>query len=258
LSPTGEAGRGTYTGTGRNNSIEYLYVEGNLTINGQVYMPNLKEVYVTGNVTISGGGRIFAGNGGRSDVAGTAMIVGTNVAVGGSLQIDAGINIIHDCRFYIGSKINITGSNGGKLLGNSVYIAYSPSGDIFINRPNGGAGTNNYDVGSDTFAPQFYAGRNISIYMQGATAVYGLLAAMGNIDRSGPSNNDIDGFALVGNGVWTGSNPFGLLNKQIDNLMDYGLIFNTTTTITSVTRLEDVVFSFDVEATSGIREVDTP
>ena len=251
--------RGTYTGTGRNNNIEYLFVRGNLVINGQVYMPKLKEVYVTGNVTISGGGRILAGNDSRHMVESIGMITGSNFVIGGTLQIDSGINTLYDCRFYVPTTINITGSNGGSLLGNSVYLAYGSNGNIFINRPNGGTGTNNYNVGSATYVPQFYAGRNISFYMQGNAAIYALMAAMGNIDRTGPSSNDVVGFALVGNGTWTGGGGFSSISVgAIDNLLDYGLVFNSTTRITTVTKLNDVVYSFDSVDVSGIREINTP
>ena len=248
--------RGTYTGTGRNNNIEHLYVQGNLIINGQVYMPNLKEIYVTGNVTISGGGRILAGNETRFLVENIGMITGSNIVIGGDLQIDSGTNTFYDCRFYVPSRINITGNNGGALLGNSVFIAYGSNGDIFINNP---SNANNYNVGSAAFAPQFYAGRNISFYMQGNSAIYALMAAMNNMTRGGPSSNDVAGFALVGNGTWTGSGGFtGISAAAIDNLLDYGLIFNSTTKSTTVTRLDDIEFTFGSVEVLSIRETDVP
>jgi len=252
----------TFSGNGRNDSVRYLFVDGNLTISASVYLPNLEEIYVTGNLTINGG-VTFAGNNGTHDVGEgankIAMINGTNVVVGGTMTVGAGSpTTIYDTRFYVPSTININGTTNGALAGNSVFIAYGPSGAINISTD---GNNSNFNLGSETYAPQFYAGNTINLRAQGSPKYFTLMAALNGINNTGNSNvADMKGFMFISTGaigqLSIPTNASGQLPlSAITNLMDYGLINSSTTRTVTQIGLNNVVYSVDAERT-GIREID--
>jgi hypothetical protein len=253
-------GTSTYSGTGRNDELEYLYVMGDLIICGQMYFPNLKEVYVTGKVHISGNNRIFAGIDRRE--GSDAQIVGTRFVVGGEnlpgspipasqaqLHIDAPTtrNTVFDTRFYVPRTININANHNTSLVGNAVYIAYDSGANIDVGT-NGNAmflGAERGNEGATPFAAQFYSMGNIVVRGQGNVHFHALFAAMNNINVPSGSNIDLHGFALGGSGSIPNFSPNTMTANRVTNLLDYGLLFNsrTTTTIRRERTLSDPVYT---------------
>jgi len=263
LNGTLSGGERAYNGgTGFNNSVEYLFVEGNLTIAGNVCFSNLKEVYVTGNLIISGNNNIVAGNSTPELLEGadppTYMISGTNFIVGGTMSVSSGTTTVYDCRFYVPQTITIEGSS---FYGNSVFVAYSPTGVININQT---GRQSNFNIGNATYVPQFYSGKYINLCAQGSPKYYALMAALDSIDNNGNSTvSDMHGFMLVGYGsigkLSIASGAAGQISDTaIGNLLDYGLIFSSTTKTITTIKITGIEYTFDVIDIASILELDNP
>ena len=257
-------------GTGFNSSVEYLLVEGNLTIAGNVSFPNLKEVYVTGNLIISGNNNIVAGNSTKELIQDSDppsfMISGTNFIVGGTITMSNGTTTAFDCRFYASETITIEGSS---LYGNSVYIAHGTNGRININQS---GRQSNFNIGNVTpstifnsdYSPQFYAGKDINLYAQGAPKYSAIMAALDSINNNGNSTvSDMRGFMLVGYGSIgklriAGGSDGQLSDDAIGNLLDYGLIFSSTQKTVTTMKITGIEYIFNSIDLSSILEIDNP
>jgi hypothetical protein len=201
------------TGTALDLSfLTHLRVTGNLTLNGNINMTGMIAVNVGGNLTI-GGNNANVNITGRplqySQQVGTYFIVGQhnstrNMHIGGGSDIT-----LENSRFYVPGTISWapTRQNDTYFAGNSLFIAYGhhPTNTLIgsIRLPQNE--TNGVTVGRNragvTSAPQFYARRNINMYMQGSGPFYaGVFAALGTVNldvRSDPGGTiSLAGFVL--------------------------------------------------------------
>jgi len=224
----------TLSGNIKNTDIQYLYVNGNLTINAGTYeFPNLKNIFVTGSVTINNGVN-FYGIGARTppeeegDPPGG--IIGTNFYIGGSLSI-SGITAvtIRDCRFYSSGAISVSFNNNGALNGNSIYISYNNGVTLTT------SGQNRFSIGNDTFAPQFYANGELNISSNNnASRLFGIYASSTNIKTNGNPATFLVGAIIApsasGGIMTTSASKIG--ESSLENLMDvkYGAKKTSVTT----------------------------
>jgi len=254
----------TITGPAVVYDLDYLYVEGNLTIIGNVEFPNTKEIFVTGNLTIGtpSGVTTITGNPEPNLEAGV-IIVGTNFLVGGKMDVYNNYNSnpqpyaptkLYHCRFMVNNNITIYSRADGLYESNSVHISYNGSIDVAP----GLANNAKHQIGNEKYAPQFYARNNLHIHLNANTYSYGIFVALGEFGRTGNSSVNLYGFGFgksisLSNTIKS-ENLLVTSDAYTKHLMDYGSIVYGIHRTGKTPELVGVYFIFTSNNITSIRE----
>jgi len=213
---------GNLTLDGNYPNLEYLEVNGNLTIKGTVNCPNLKGLYVNGTMTIEKGAKFYGNN--------------TDILITGGLlkvELDNATTTVYDCRFYVkGGNIEMSTSGGNSRLdSNSMFLATKNGnnnyGKFTIGDPVRLNNNANVELSSDvTMIPQFYSENTMNIYVHAsAKALKALIVTLSDdpIFFGTPGSLNMEGLVIGNcNGINKSVNSFGTTGGM-DAIMDGGL-----------------------------------
>ncbi|MCL2014257.1 MAG: hypothetical protein FWG69_04635 [Oscillospiraceae bacterium] len=165
----------TTMGAGTYNNLEYLVVNGDLTINGNVNCPNLIAIYVTGRMVVNGA--TLNGRSGADSGTNVLIMCGSRTAAGGnfnSLDI-RGTATINWFRFFVrGGNIEFTDTGGNNVFNsNSVFIATMDSSGNYGQLRAGMAGQRNFRfAATGDILPQFYSEGRMTLYVHNSGVSY--------------------------------------------------------------------------------------